>query len=204
MAEKIRTIVADDHELFRVGLRQLIQDMNGFEVVAEAEDGESLLKVLDENEADLLVLDHDMPGTSGLDVINRLPRTTQMKVILLTAVETEVLLADYSTLGVDGIVLKSDDPSILRKALVDVGAGGRFFSEPIRERIERAKAVGQLTNRERQVIRHITEGMSNKEIARVMGIALKTVDAHRTNLMTKLDLHNTAEVVAFAVKSDLT
>jgi DNA-binding NarL/FixJ family response regulator len=199
-----KVVIADDHALFRTGLKQLINDMPQFEVVAEAADGDSLLNLLENLTPDLLVIDHDMPGASGLDVINRLGvRFHNMKVILVTGIEAEQLLADYSELKVDGIVLKADDPDILREALLAVVQGERYASEQIEILLERANAASNLTNRERQVIRHLAQGLGNKEISRMMGIAPKTVDTHRTNLMQKLDLHNVAEVVAFAVKSGL-
>ncbi|MBQ74954.1 MAG: DNA-binding response regulator [Gammaproteobacteria bacterium] len=202
---KIKVVIADDHALFRAGLIQLIESLDEFEVLAEASDGESLLELLTGLDPDLLVIDHDMPGASGLDVVGRLnDKPPGMKIMLVTGIEAEQLMADYSELNVDGIVLKSDDLDTLKEALVSVIAGRRYLSRQIRTLVERATATENLTSRERQVVRHIAQGLSNKEISRMMGIAPKTVDTHRTNLMQKLDLHNVAEVVAFAVKSGLT
>lgn len=205
MTPPLRTVIADDHALFRVGLKQLVEEIPGLEFVGEAEDGEQLLSLMEQLSPDLLIIDHDMPGVSGLDVVTRLRSDRiQVKIILITGVAAEDLLADYVHLQIDGMILKTDDPVVLKDAFTTVRDGGKFLSEPIKALVERANVAKNLTSRERQVIRHLAKGLSNKEISRVMGIAPKTVDTHRTNLMHKLDLHNVAEVVAFAVKSGLT
>lgn len=202
--KSIDVVIADDHALFRVGLRQLAEKVKGFTVIGEAHDGEALLLVLEKQRPGLLIVDHDMPGISGLDVVGRLRREAhEIRIILVTGITSEELLADYVALGVEGIVLKSEEPEVMIRAMATVRDGGQFLSSAIEPLVERANVAKVLTSRERQVLRHIAEGLSNKEISRAMGIAVKTVDNHRTNLMQKLDLHNVAELVNFAVRQGL-
>ena len=199
----LKTIIVDDHAMFRSGLRVLIDSTPGVKIVAEFSDGNALLEDLENLEADLLLIDHDMPRSTGMDVVIKLRKlNTDIRIILLTGVTNEALLADYANL-VEGIVMKSDDDETLSKALATVRDGGEYLSEATRELAERMSSNAKLTSRERQVVRHIAKGLSNKEISKVMGIAPKTVDVHRTNLMNKLNLHNVAEVVAFAVRTNL-
>ena len=205
MNKIFRTVIADDHALFRVGLKQLVEETPRLEFVGEAKDGEQLLSLVEQLSPDMMVIDHDMPGISGLDVVMRLRNAgNEVRILLVTGLVAEELLADYAKLNINGIALKTDEPHILKNALLAVRDGKQFLSEPIKVLVDRATSASNLTGRERQVIRHLAKGLSNKEIARVMGIAVKTVDTHRTNLMQKLNFHNVAEVVAFALKSGLT
>lgn len=200
----LRTYIADDHVLFRAGIKQLLESMSGFSVIADFADGQALLEQVQQVPCDLVVLDHDMPRCSGLDVVANLRKDKlPVKVIVMTGLADPQLLVDYAEYSPEGMVLKSDDASSLRDCFDAVGRGDRYVSTEIQQLTEQAKAGSKLTSRERQVLRHIAKGLSNKEVARVMGIAPKTVDSHRTNVMQKLDLHNAAELVNYALKTGL-
>ncbi len=200
----IKVVAADDHALFRQGLSSLFHGMKDVELCAIGSNGAEFLEMVDEHEPQLVIVDHDMPGLSGLDVVTQLQsKSTECRIIVLTGLADEQLLYDYDELGVEGILLKQEDPDVLVGAIMKIIKGETYRSEQVGVLIEKIEKLGQLTNRERQVIRHIAEGLSTKEISQVMGVSAKTIDNHRTNLMQKLDLHNAAEVVAFAVKTGL-
>ena len=199
-----RTFIADDHLLFRVGISQLLEQSEGFELAGQFTNGVDLMDQLRTEPVDLLIIDHDMPGLSGLDVTAWLRKENRAtKVVVLTGLSEPQLMMDYAELKPDGMVLKSDDGDSLKACLAAIKRDETYVSDEIAELLSKASATDALTSRERQVIRHVAKGLSNKEVARAMGIAPKTVDNHRTNVMQKLDLHNTAELVSFAVKSGL-
>lgn len=200
----INLIIADDHALFRDGLTNFLSSKEGIHIQGIAHDGEQLLEMVDKLTPDIVILDHDMPGTSGMDALARIRHLhANIKVIVLTALADERLLFDYDEMGVDGILLKVEEPDAVLSAIIKVSNNGRYISQPVQALISRAQQEDKLTSRERQVIRHIAEGLTTKEISQVMGVSPKTIDNHRTNLMQKLDLHNVAEVVIYAAKSGL-
>ncbi len=203
---KQRLIIADDHTLYRTGLKALVSEIEGVQVIAEAKDGRELFDLTLSLTPDILLMDYDMPGMSGLDLLYRLKQTRdapQVKVVVITASTTEEVLSEFVSLGVDAILQKQDDTNEMIEGLNAVIRGDEYISDEILVRVKRAEAISNLTSRERQVIRLIAKGLSNKEISSVMGIAVKTVDGHRTSLMKKLGFHSAAEVVVFALKSGL-
>ena len=200
----IKIVAADDHAIFREGLKNLFAGHSEYLLSAVAANGGEMLQMVDEYEPDLVIVDHEMPGMSGLDLVTQLRRRGQpCMIVVLTGIADESLLFDYEELGGEGIVLKQEDPDELIAAIKSIIAGDRHVSAPVQALIAKATNLEKLTSRERLVIRHIAQGLSAKEISQIMGVSPKTVDNHRTNLMQKLDLHNAAEVAAFASKSGL-
>lgn len=202
----IRVLLADDHVLVRQGLKSLLE-REGFQVVAEASDGQAALDHARSLQPDIAVVDISMPTSNGLDAAREMrlscPRT---KTILLTQHEEEHYISDAVEAGVKGYVLKSQAATDLIHAIRQVTRGEVYLSprisgalmEVYRSRSQRPK--DPLTTRERQVLQLIAEGKSTKDVACVLGISVKTAESHRTRLMRKLDIHETASLVLYAVR----
>ncbi len=200
----LSVIIADDHDLFRMGVRALVQQTEGLTLQAEAADGTELQAALKEYAPDLLILDHDMPGMSGLEVVTSIRRTSREVILLvITGMESAQLMLDFKQLGVNGLILKSDPTDTVKDALNAIVAGDDYYSSSVTSLLHAENPLAVLSSRERLVLRHIAKGLTNKHIAAAMGLSPKTIDNHRTRLMAKLDLHNTAEVVRFALDAGL-
>ncbi len=199
----MNVIVIDDHEIFRLGLRTLLEAAD-IEVLGEAANGEAGLKLVLEISPDAVILDYAMPGISGLDIINSIKqRRPKIKLILLTASISESVLAEALNSGAHGLILKKDSSEELVKALQSISQGEQVVSTNIAPLVNRFNILSELTKRERQVLRMIAKGYRNREICDVLNVSIKTIDTHRTNLMRKLNLHNLVEVVEFANKIGL-
>ena len=200
----MKIVVVDDHEIFRLGLRALLEAESGFEVIGEAENGKSALKIIADTLPDVIILDYAMPGLSGLEIMQILrQRLSPAKVILLTASKSESVLSEALNAGANGLILKQDASNQLVQAVESVANGEKIISSSIIPLVKRFDMLSKLTNRERQVLRLIANGYRNKEIAEDLNVALKTVDSHRTNLMRKLNLHNLTDLIEFVNKSGL-
>jgi two-component system response regulator NreC len=205
----LKVILADDHQIMRQGLKALLEQ-KGFSVVGEAADGHEAVRLANEKHPDIAVLDLSMPLLNGIDAARQirhdLPAT---KVILLTMHTDEQYILDAVRAGVTGYVLKSEAATDLVKAIQDVNKGLTHLSS----RVSRAVVQGYLDKtdrpadplspRERQVLQLVAEGKTTKEIATVLGISVKTADSHRTRIMKKLDMHGTAGLVRYAVRTGL-
>lgn len=195
----MKIVIVDDHEIFRLGLRALLEAEQGFEVIGEAEDGKTGLKVIAETLPDIVILDYSMPGLSGLEIMQILrQKFPQVKVILLTATKSESILSEALNTGANGLILKKDTSNQLVQAVESVLHGEQIISTSIIPLVKRFDMLSELTNRERQVLRMIANGYRNREISEALSVALKTVDTHRTNLMRKLNLHSLADLIEFA------
>lgn len=202
--KKQRIVIADDHALYLEGLRSLISRVEALEIVGEATNGKELLALAQQHQPEIVLLDHDMPEMSGLEVATNLRQQgSEQKIIVITASAVEAVLFEFVQLGVDGIIPKTSSADTMFQAICAVAEGERYMPDEISAKVSRADALSKLTSRERQVLRLIAEGNNNKLIAQIMGVALKTVDTHRANLMRKLDLHSTAEAIRFALTSGL-
>lgn len=198
-----RVIIADDHELYRAGLRALLASMSELEVVGEVDRGDQVLTQIKLTQPDLIVLDQSMPGANGLDLVEAI-QDVGVAIVLLTGIRSEALLAEAIARGVGGVVTKSESPETVRLAIQAVLAGETFWSDLVRSLAAQADRLLSLTLRELQVLRLIGSGARNKDVARRLNIAVKTVDAHRTNLMRKLDVHSVAQLVDYAIKAGMT
>lgn len=200
----MKIVIVDDHEIFRLGLRALLEAEQGFEVIGEAEDGKTGLKVIAETLPDIVILDYSMPGLSGLEIMQMLrQKFPQVKVILLTATKSESILSEALNTGANGLILKKDTSNQLVQAVESVLHGEQIISTSIIPLVKRFDMLSELTNRERQVLRMIANGYRNREISEALSVALKTVDTHRTNLMRKLDLHSLADLIELANEAGL-
>ena len=203
----ITTLLADDHVLVRQSLRSLLENA-GFQVVGEASDGLQALTMAQELLPDVVILDLGMPVLNGVDAARQIVATvgSPTKVILLTMyTDTSYVVAALSA-GVHGYVLKSNAASSLIEAIHEVRKGNTYLSPGIsRSVIETISAddnpdAEPLSGRERQVLQLVAEGMSTKAIADVLSISVKTAESHRTRIMQKLNIHDTASLVLYAIR----
>lgn len=202
----LRVVLADDHVLVRQGLKSLLE-REGFQVVAEASDGQEALRCVQSLKPDIAVMDISMPILNGLEAARQMTLSSpHVKIILLTQHTEEQYLSEALEAGVKGYVLKSQVASDLLQALRQVSRGGSYLSPGVSGAVMEAyrskskERKDPLTSRERQVLQLIAEGKSTKEVATVLGISAKTAESHRTRLMQKLDIHETASLVLYAVR----
>lgn len=194
-----RLFLADDHAFIRDGIKLLLNEYSNFEVVGEAASYDETLKKLGDLSVDYLILDYQMPGGEGMSGILEIRQQfPEMRVILLTGVGSGTMLDAVLDAGIQGLILKEGAGDELLKAIDTIEAGESYISEAARDRLD-SGPDSNLTKRERQVITMIASGLNNTAIAEQLSLSPKTVDNHRANLMKKLDLHNTAEVVAYAI-----
>jgi DNA-binding NarL/FixJ family response regulator len=204
-----QVLIADDHPLIRQGLRTLLEQ-HGFTVVGEAADGREAAQLAQKLEPDVAVLDLAMPLLNGLDAareITRASRRTKTIVVTVHTADQYVLAALQA--GVRGYVLKSQATAELVQAIQEVMRGGRYLSPGISEAVVQAYLAktdlpaDPLTPREREVLQLIAEGKTTKDIAGLLGLSVKTVESHRTRLMEKLDIRQTAGLVRYAIRRGL-
>jgi DNA-binding NarL/FixJ family response regulator len=210
-----RILLADDHDVVRKGLRYLIEGTEGLEVVGEAVNGQQALALAEKLAADVVIMDIAMPLLNGIDaaaeIAERLPKTG---VIILSMHNDEDYILRALTAGVKGYLLKDTVEVDLLRAIEAVRSGRTFFSPLIAEVLledymRQLKARGLqdsfelLTAREKEILQLLAEGHSNKETAAVLNVSPLTVETHRSNLMQKLGLHSTAEIVLYAVRKKL-
>jgi two-component system response regulator NreC len=208
----MRVLLADDHAIVRRGLRSLLETEPGIEVVAEAGDGFEAVRLCESLQPDALVLDVAMPKMNGIEVAaqaQKLPRPPQVLMLSMHADESYIIRA--LSAGARAYLLKDGTDEDLLPALRAVNRGKRFFSPAVTAvlvedyvRQLHARSLTDsyhlLTERERQVLQLLAEGRSNKETAALLNLGVSTVETHRANLMQKLNLHNTAEIVLYAVR----
>ena len=204
----IRVVLADNHALVRQGLKALLE-REGFQVVGEASDGQEAVRLVASVRPEITILDISMPILNGIDAARELQKSSASKTILLTRHDEEQYVTEALRAGVKGYVLKSQAATDLVQAIREVCRGGIYLSPNISRTVVEAllsKAelpADPLTARERQVLQLVGEGKSSKEVAAVLGISLKTAESHRTRLMQKLDIHETASLVRYAIRRGL-
>jgi DNA-binding NarL/FixJ family response regulator len=201
-----RVVVADDHALFREGLKRVLEEDPDVEIVGEANDGMELLALLPQLTPDLILLDISMPNLRGIEALPEIKRMHPHAKILILTMHREYL---YETIaaGADGYFLKSETDTVLFTAMEKVRTGGVFVPAGLSEQpavdwreISRVLQKPPLTSRETEILKLIAEGKSNREIADVLFISAHTVKRHRTNVMEKLNLKKTADLVKYALQ----
>jgi DNA-binding NarL/FixJ family response regulator len=215
MFKLYKICITEDVAILRASLKVLLETHNEFKVVAEAVDGIDLLNLVELKQPDLVLLDISMPRMNGLDALREIKRTApHIKVMMLSVHDLEEYVVSALRFGADGYLLKSTSPEELKVAMDAVLSGKIYVSPGISGLIMQSYISGKaptrkqsslslLTQREREHVKLIAEGYSNKEIARFLKISVKTVEKHRNNLMRKLDLHNVVAVTNFAVQHGL-
>ena len=209
----IRVMLVDDHHLIRAGMRALIENLAGFEVVAEAGDGREALPLVEKFQPDLVLMDVFMPGLGGLDATAQVAAVApDVRVIMLSMnADAEYVLRSLQA-GAAGYLLKNISPAELEMAVRAVARGETYLSSAVSKHViegcVRREAVpvnplDRLTPRQREVLQLIAEGATTKEIARKLDIGQKTAETHRAQLMQELDIHEIAGLVRFAIRHGL-
>lgn len=214
-ARTIRLIVADDHAIVREGIKRLLQAEPDIEVVGEAGDGVAAVDLAQSLKPDVVCLDVSMPRMNGVEATRRIKASLpDVGVVILTMHEDEDYVFELVKAGASGYVLKRASARDLVDAVHAVAGGHTFLHPMIARRLvsdhetsnnrdEERRRFDGLTERERQVVRLIADGLTNKEIAERLHISVKTVETHRTHIMEKLDLHDRAHLVRYAVRKGL-
>jgi DNA-binding NarL/FixJ family response regulator len=211
---KIRVFLADDHTILRDGIRALIDGQEDMVVVGEAEDGQATVKQVAGLKPDVVVMDIAMPMLNGLEATRQIKRDhPQVRVLILTMHENEEYIRQVLAAGALGYVLKDAAARDLLGAIRAVNEGEAVLSPAITRlviedylrwgEIQPAGASDGLTSREREILQLIAEGYTNKEIAEILQLSVKTVQSHRTNLMNKLDLHDRGELIKYAIQKKI-
>ncbi len=211
--ENIRVLLAEDHTLVRAGLCALVRRFEGVEVVAEAGDGHQTLEMVKTHRPDLVLMDIAMPGLNGLEATIRVIKEyPHVKVIILSMHANEEYVLQSLRAGAMGYLLNDSGTSELELAIQAVMRGETFLSPAVSKHVIEQYVLRQedfqgpfhiLTPRQREILQLIAEGLSTKDIARKLDLSIKTVDTHRTQLMDRLDIHEVAGLVRYAIRTGL-
>ena len=211
--EPYRVVLADDHLMFRQGIKRILEEISALEVIGEAGDGLELLSLLKKVTPDAVILDISMPNIRGIEATREIKMTTPgVKVLILTMHKRKEYLYHCLSAGADGYLLKEDADTELYAALKKVKGGGVYISPILSEQLvddfvqtfrgDPKFSAEKLTSRERQVTKLIAEGKTNRVIAKLLFISVRTVENHRANIMKKLKLKNTAELIKYAIRKE--
>lgn len=208
-----RVVLADDHVLIRAGLRALLHSLPNIEVVGEASDGHEAIEVIAQHQPDVVIMDIGMPGLNGVDstrrIVKQFPGT---RVVILSMHANEEYVGQALDAGAKGYLLKGAEPAELELVLKAVMRGETYLSPSIAKHLvqdylshrkEKTHPLPDLTSRQREVLQLIAEGCSTKDIANKLKLSVKTVDTHRSELMHRLDIHDVAGLVRFAIRTGL-
>jgi two-component system response regulator NreC len=210
----IKVLIVDDHTILRARLRVLLSAQEGIEVVGEAENGRQAVEQAQKLQPDVVLMDIAMPLLNGIDAAEQILRSRNCaRILMLTMYESEEYIRRALAVGASGYLLKDTDPETLVNAIRAVHQGESILSSAITRlviedylrwgEVRSNESNDELTPREREVLQLIAEGYTNRQIADILCIAIKTVQAHRTNLMAKLDLHDKAELIKYAIQKKI-
>jgi len=210
----IRVLLADDHPIVRQGLRRLLEVEDGFVVIGEAGTGLEAMQLAERLKPDILVLDLMLPGLNGLEVTLQLSqRLPETHILILSMHSSDAYVIQALRNGAKGYILKDTGPNELVQAIRQVIAGRRYLSSRLSERLldtflsksdEMVEdPYQQLTAREREVLQLAAEGYTNVEIGNMLSLSSRTVELHRANMMSKLGLHNSSELVRYAIRKGI-
>lgn len=219
--KKTRIMIADDHGVVRSGLRALLKTSPDFAVVAEASDGEEAVMLAERHKPDVVIMDISMPRLNGIEATGIMKQNNpELKVIILTVHEDEEYVYQMLKAGASGYVVKSAGKKEIFAAIGSAMTGERFFSPSVSRLIiegfihrdkeqqsspqdQTNRPKQQLTKREVEVLQYIAQGFTNRKIAETLFLSIRTINTHRTNLMQKLDIHDTARLVRYAIETGL-
>jgi DNA-binding NarL/FixJ family response regulator len=212
----IRLLVADDHEVIRKGIRNLLEAQPGWQVVAEAGNGREAVNKARELKPDVAVLDISMPVLNGLEAAKQmLKEDMNFRILVLTVHESDILIQDVLTTGARGCVLKSDAARDLVTAVDAICHDKLFFTAKVTQMVTTGSSdskridkshfgpTQRLTPRQREVVQLLAEGKSNKEVAAALGVSVKTAETHRANIMQRLEYHSISELVRYALRNEI-
>lgn len=213
-----RILLADDHEVVRAGLRALLEEQQGWEVVAEAVDGREAVEKATKLKPDVVVIDIAMPSLNGLEAVRQIVKAVpNCRVLVLTMYDSDPLIQQVLQAGARGYLLKSDAGRDLVSAIDALRRNKTFFTPKVsqmvlegyldkspREKEPESEAESlRLTSRQREIVQLLAEGKSSKEVAAVLGLSVKTAETHRANIMRKLDCHSVTELVRYAIRNHI-
>ncbi len=209
----VKILLAEDHTMVRAGIRLVISELDGFEVIGEADDGQQALDMALKLKPDIVVMDIAMPRLNGLDAAERILRDCPgVKIAILSMYSTEQYVKRALQVGVSAYLLKKSAVAELELAFKAMLRGERYLSPPVADMVvnellspkpESTSSVESLTTREREIMQMIAEGYANQDIADHLSLSVHTVRTHRGNLMQKLNLHNQADIVRYAIQTGL-
>ena len=206
----LKILIADDHEVVRFGLCQVLEAQPNWSVVAEAADGKEAVAKALETKPDVCIVDYSLPMMKGLGVTRQIrARVPKSEILIFTMHENEVLVQELLKAGAKGYLLKSDARTHLIEAVASLANHRPYFTPKVSEAVldtylaRPEKAMSVITNRERTVLQLIAEGHTSKEVARILNIGLKTVDTHRASIMRKLQITSAAGLVRYAVRNKI-
>ena len=211
----LRVLLADDHDIVRKGLRKIIEGQPGWRIVAEVNNGRAAVEQANQFKADIAILDIGMPLLNGLEAARRISKSgSQAKILILTMHESEALIRQVLETGARGYLLKSEAVRDLVPAIEALSQNKTFFTSKVEQIIldgylGKSQEIGKgidslrLTPRQREIVQLVAEGKSSREMALQLGLALKTIETHRANLMRRLDCHSVAALVRYAVRNKI-
>jgi DNA-binding NarL/FixJ family response regulator len=210
--------LADDHEVVRAGLRALLEEQQGWEVVAEAVDGREAVEKATKLKPDVVVIDIAMPSLNGLEAVRQIVKAVpHCRVLVLTMYDSDPLIQQVLQAGARGYLLKSDAGRDLVSAIDALRRNKTFFTPKVSQMVlegyldkspKEKEPEGEaeslrLTSRQREIVQLLAEGKSSKEVAAVLGLSVKTAETHRANIMRKLDCHSVTELVRYAIRNHI-
>ena len=206
-----RILLADDHAVVRQGIRHVLEEDAGLQVVAEAATGGEVLERAARERPDVVLLDLTMPGATGLDIVRALrEKVAEARILILSVHDDREYVLESVRAGAHGYLRKDSSPADIRQAVRAVHGGDSFFSPQVARHLAAAVqdgvppgALEELTSRERDVLVRIARGLTNREAAAELGISVRTVEAHRDSLMRKLRIHTVAGLTRFALEHGL-
>lgn len=211
--DSAKVLIADDHQIIIDGLKSLISSEENIELVGEASNGKEAIDLLNLINVDVVILDINMPVLNGIEAMKRIKSEfPEVKVIILSMHNESSLIKSLIEMGADGYLLKNCDQDELIEAVNKVASGQKYFSSEVtisllnktggmKSSVKMDPVIASLTEREIEILKLITQGLTNKEIGDQLFISHRTVDTHRTNLMKKLEVNNIAGLIRFAIKN---
>jgi len=212
--KKLRILLADDHEIVRAGVRQLVEKQPGWEICGEASDGREAVALAEKLQPDVVVLDMSMPQLGGLEAARQIKRALPAtEVLIFTGEASELVIHEVFKTGARGYILKTDLTIHLVAAIHALAEHKNYYTDRVSEVVfarylNGASGAGQeksegLTPREREIVQLLAEGKSNKETAATLGISIKTVETHRSTTMRKLRLDSFADLMRYAIRNKI-
>ena len=212
----LRVLVADDHDIVRNGVRTLIEEKPGWEVVAEAADGREAVEKAKLVKPDVTILDLNMPELNGLEAAREILRSVSTKVLILTMCHSDQLIRQVLEAGAQGYLLKSDAAGDLVSAVDALRQNKTFFTlkvaqmllegylgDPPKENGDNGKNGSRLTTRQSQILQLLVDGKSSRAVGAALNITVKTAETHRANIMRRLDCHSVSDLVRYAVRNHI-
>jgi DNA-binding NarL/FixJ family response regulator len=212
MEKKVRVVIADDHEIFRKGLKNVLSRIKYVDLVGEAVNGKEVINIVKRKNIDIILMDIEMPEMNGIEATRRiLTIRPDVKVVALTMFNDEQYIQDMLDAGASGFLLKSITKQILDKAIRTIAEGNNYYSDELFSFFTK-KVAGEkpskdielnLTKREREILQLICEGLNNEEIAEKLSISERTVIGHKSNLLAKTNCKSTPSLISYSIKNHL-